>query len=465
LEWGFGPISLLFIQSKIGQLTNIRCLYAVLGYVYPMNRYRSLTPYSSLALVLTLTLSSGCIGPKGRVGRNVGDRAFINHYNPTPPQEGRLRLAVKDFIDIKGQVTTAGSEYLAKTRPPATRDAACLAGARAQNVVIVGKTNAAEFGVTSSGVNDFFGTPRSPLNPKEKRIPGGSSSGSAVAVATGMADVAFGTDTGGSVRIPAANCGVYGLKTTFGLVPLKGVFPLSPKHLDTVGPLAKDLPRLVQGMDLLKPGFAGQYRAAVASSPSRRQITIGRLYVDGTDPAIEQAVDKELKASGFKVVRLSNDFKKKWEQAQKDGKIVALADAWVNDQQYMDKKGVNLTTKGAILLGRIEYATSYKGALERKKDWQRTLRQTFRYVDFIVLPTMRRTPPKIPYSGSSPIFETAVFDQQNTVAMNLSGNPALAVPIPLESEEPIPATSMQVVGPLKSEAQLLNVARLMQSKR
>jgi Asp-tRNA(Asn)/Glu-tRNA(Gln) amidotransferase A subunit family amidase len=427
--------------------------------------FRGATPYSLIGLLLLLSFSTGCLNPRGGVGKRVGDRAFISHYKKVPAEEGRLRLAVKDFIDVKGQVTTAGSEYVSKHSKPAARDAECLAGARRENVILVGKTNAAEFGVTASGVNIYFGTPRSPLDPEDKLIPGGSSSGSAVAVAAGMADVAFGTDTGGSVRIPAANCGVYGLKTTFGLISLKGVFPMSPKHLDTVGPLARDLPHLVEGMDLLKPGFQKKYNAAVAASPSRRRIKVGRLYVDGTDPAIEEAVDRALRASGFTIVKLNRDFKKRWEQAQRDGRSVALADAWESDQDYIDKKGISLTTRGALLLGRIEYSTTYPGALKRRIEWQRTLRDTFYDVDFIALPTMRRTPPRIPETGSSPIFENMVFDQQNTVAFNLSGNPALAMPIPLAGKKPVPATSLQLVGPMKSEAQLLNAARLMQSKR
>src|SRR6516165_3626067 len=133
---------------------------------------------------------------------------------------------------MKGVVTTAGSEYVAETSPPATSDAACLAISRARNVQIVGKTNLSEFAVAPSGINDFFGTPRSPLSKNRSRIPGGSSCGSAVAIADGLADVAFGTDTAGSIRVPAACCGIVGLKTTFGLVSLQGVFPIEPEHLD-----------------------------------------------------------------------------------------------------------------------------------------------------------------------------------------------------------------------------------------
>jgi amidase len=111
---------------------------------------------------------------------------------------------------------------MAETSPPAAIDAECLAIARERNVQIVGKTNLSEFSVTPAGLNEYFGTPKNPFSKWSKLIPGGSSSGSAVAIANGMADVAFGTDTAGSIRVPAACCGIVGLKTTFGLVSLKG---------------------------------------------------------------------------------------------------------------------------------------------------------------------------------------------------------------------------------------------------
>ena len=224
-----------------------------------------------------------------------------------------MRLAVKDLIDIKGVVTTAGSEYVAKTGARASRDAECLEGARRRNVHIVGKTNLTEFAFGGSGLNQYFGTPKNRFNGKRRLIPGGSSSGSAVAVASGMADVAFGTDTAGSVRVPAACCGILGLKTTFRLVSLKGVFPLSPDNLDTVGPMAKDIPHLVQGMDLLQEGFAARHKNAVGAKPSARVIRIGRLHVDGTDPAIDKALDDALAAKHFRVVKLDRAFKAKWD--------------------------------------------------------------------------------------------------------------------------------------------------------
>src|SRR5271154_824729 len=122
---------------------------------------------------------------------------------------GGIRLAVKDLIDLAGVPTTAGSRALAEASLPAAADAPCMAGARAALVAIVGKVNLHELAFGASGVNHYFGTPVNPLDPD--RVPGGSSSGSAVAVADGGADIAYGSDTGGSIRVPAAFCGITGL--------------------------------------------------------------------------------------------------------------------------------------------------------------------------------------------------------------------------------------------------------------
>lgn len=420
---------------------------------------------SLVPAVFLLSALPSCSELSTKPARKPTDYVFVKHW-PAPEGNKALRLAVKDFIDVKGEVTSAGSEYLAKNSTPASKDAACLSIARERGVHIVGKTNASEFGVTSSGVNPYFGTPRSPLTDRKHRmISGGSSSGSAVAVATGMADVAFGTDTGGSVRIPAACCGVYGLKTTFGLVPLKGVFPMSPKNLDTVGPLAKDIPHLAKGMSLLKRGFDEEYAEAQADKPRGRDIRVGRVYVDGTDPEVDKAIDNALKKSGFRIVKLDKNFADALTQAQKDGFTVAVADAWTNDDKYRNKRGVTGVTKTTILLGRVEHLTGgYDRALQRKAGWQRTLRRTFGRVDLIALPTLKQVPPRIPRFGGSALFEAATFNNQNTVSFNYSGNPAIAIPVPLQNKD-VPLTSLQLVGPRNSEAELLNAGRIVSSKR
>ena len=373
-----------------------------------------------------------------------------------------MRLAVKDLIDMKGVVTTAGSEYVAETSPPATSDAACLMISRARNVQIVGKTNLSEFAVAPSGVNDFFGTPRSPLSKNRKLIPGGSSCGSAVAVANGLADVAFGTDTAGSIRVPAACCGIVGLKTTFGLVSLQGVFPIEPEHLDTVGPMGKDVDHVVQGMDLLQNGFVARYRAAVAAKPSATKIRIGRLYLSGTDPKIDQAIDDALVGAQFQVIPLDQVFKEKWNRAEKDGITLAAAGAYISDRKYFDKlMGVSARTKAIIALGAFDFATNYQNSLRRQVAWQQALDQIFRRVDFIAVPTLQKLPPRIPMLALS---EMQVLHLQNTVAVNFAGNPALAIPIPL-NDNIVPVTSLQLIGPKLSEANLLNAGRLIEATR
>jgi amidase len=423
-----------------------------------MKKRGRISARSMLIELLLITGFGGCAIPQRQPVSASYDHAFISYW--APKDSKRLRLAVKDLIDIKGVVTTAGCKYVAETSTPATSDAACLTISRARNVQIVGKTNLSEFAVAPSGINDFFGTPRSPLSKKSKLIPGGSSCGSAVAVANGLADVAFGTDTAGSIRVPAACCGIVGLKTTFGLVPLQGVFPVEPKHLDTVGPMAKDVDHVVQGMDLLQVGFAARYLAAVAARPSAKKIRIGRLYLSGTDPKIDKAVDDALRRAQFEVIALDQAFEEKWDQAKKDGTTLAEAGAWISDGKYFDRlTGVSARSKAIIAWGEFHFATSYQNALRRQAAWQQALDEIFKKVDLIALPTLQKLPPNMPTLA---LAELQMLNVQNTVPVNFAGNPALAIPIALDDKD-FTTTSLQLVGPRLSEAGLLNAGRLIES--
>ncbi len=154
------------------------------------------------------------------------------------PVDG-LPVSVKDLYDVGGDVTRAGSKLLAGA-PPAQADAPAVARLRAAGAVIVGRTNMVEFAFGTSGLNPHYGTPKSPWDRKTGRVPGGSSSGAAVSVADGMCVMGLGSDTRGSVRVPAAFCGIAGWKPTQRRVPREGAFPLS-YTLDTVGPLANTL--------------------------------------------------------------------------------------------------------------------------------------------------------------------------------------------------------------------------------
>jgi Asp-tRNA(Asn)/Glu-tRNA(Gln) amidotransferase A subunit family amidase len=328
-------------------------------------------------------------------------------------------------------------------------------------VRIVGKTNLSEFAVAPSGFNEYYGTPKSPLSHIHRLLPGGSSCGSAVSVALGMADVSFGTDTAGSVRVPAACCGIVGLKTTHGLVPLQGVVPVEPKHLDTVGPLAKNIDGAVQGMDLLENGFTGLYAAARAAKPDAASIRIGRLKLKGTDPQIDQAIDAALTKAGFQVVPLDDDFRQKWDQAKKDGNTMAAAGAWLSEGPYLAKTGVSARTKTAILAGRLVYPLGYRKALSRREAWQHTLHEIFKKVDFIAVPTLQGAPPGIPPNLKIGLAEALMLDYQNTVPVNYAGNPAVAVPVPVHHER-VKLTSLELIGPPKSEAGLLNAGRFVE---
>jgi Asp-tRNA(Asn)/Glu-tRNA(Gln) amidotransferase A subunit family amidase len=247
------------------------------------------------------------------------------------------------------------------------------------------------------------------------------------------------------------------------LVPLDGVFPLSPKHLDTIGPMAKDVPHLVQGMELLDPEFSARYEMAKARKSSAKQIKIGRLYVAGTDPKIERAIDAALAAAGFRVVRLDERFATQWNQAQSHGGTMALAGGWLSNRVYLGKPGVALTTQATMRLGEVHYNTAYKGALEARRDWQRTLRRVFDDVDFIALPTLKSLPPHKFFFERSAIFELRVLALQNTVAVNYAGNPAIAIPVPYPDHD-FPLTSVQLIGPRFGEAGLVNAARLIMTR-
>ncbi|MBV8277650.1 MAG: amidase [Verrucomicrobia bacterium] len=409
---------------------------------------------SATILVSFLT---GCVTPFNHEASITRNDAFIDYW-PHSKGTGDLRLAVKDLIDLKGVVTTAGSAYFEKNGFPATKDAACMAIARERGVIVVGKTNLDELAVGVTGMNEYFGIPKNRLSRFRNLIPGGSSSGSAVAVQSGMADVAFGTDTAGSIRVPAACCGIVGLKTTHGLVSLRGVYPLEPRHMDTVGPMGKDIAHVVEGMDLLERGFRERYESAI---PSARGIRVGRLYVDGTDPKVDRAIDAALAQAHFTVVPLGEDFKASWIQAEKDATTVAESGAWISDEKLLSKPEIGGKVKAAIALGEVEFTTNYQKALRRQVAWQRALRRAFTRVDLIALPTLKKLPPRVPVVGGTAVFEALVLGLQNTAAVNYAGNPALAMPVPVDDND-IPVTSLQLIGPRLSEARLLSAGRLIE---
>jgi amidase len=351
------------------------------------------------------------------------------------------RLAIKDLIDVAGVPTTAGSRAVERTATPATADAACLAGARAAGARIVGKTNLHELAMLPLGTNQWFGTPINPLDPA--LIPGGSSCGSATAVATGEADVALGSDTGGSVRIPAACCGITGLKTTYGRVPLDGVWPLAPS-LDTIGPMAATVDGLVTGMALLEPGFAP------AAAPARR---IGRLRTTAR-PEIEQAVDEALKVAEFEVVTLD------WDGFAAGTNIftaIFLTEAWDVDHALADAYP---DAVGEDIHQTLSLADLFRPGLEDARSqlagWRQSLLELFGQVELIALPTLPAFPPRLEDLTPDSLVNVIIEITQYTGLFNAAGTPCTAQPVSTPGAR-VPA-SLQLVGPPHGEELVLATA-------
>jgi len=345
---------------------------------------------------------------------------------------------------MAGLPTTAGSRAIADRAEPAPDDAPCLAGLRAAQRLgmarFAGKTNLHELAYGISGINAAFGTPVNPLDPR--RVPGGSSSGSAVAVAAGEADIAYGTDTGGSIRIPAACCGIAGLKTTWGRVSLDGVRPVAPS-LDTVGPMAPDIAGLVAGMALLEPGFT------VAADAPR---TVGRLAIDA-DPRIDAAIDGALRTAGFDVqaVRVPD----------LDAVIAASmtllnAAAWATNADLVRASADRI---GADVRDRLRQAStiteaSLAAARVTVAEWRATLEDLWRQAGMLAAPTLLGFPPLL--EDAATMFAIRGL----TSPVNVAGLPALAMPVPASG--PLPA-SVQLIGPAGSEDRLLAAGAVLEA--
>jgi amidase len=380
------------------------------------------------------------------------DRSFITRF---PPGRG-VRVAVKDLIDMAGEVTTAACREVERTAVPAEVDAGCLAGIRAAEAAglatVVGKTNLHELAFGVTGLNPAFGTPVNPLD--AGRVPGGSSSGSAVAVATGAVDLAIGTDTGGSIRIPAACCGVVGLKTTWGRVPLDGCRPLSPS-LDTIGPMARTVGDVVAGMDLLEPGFA----ATAASLAAPRVIGRLRVPVD-VDPGVDAALDAVLMSCDLEVVEV--DFEA-WDALQDVCLTLLIAEAWESDGSLLDRPGnlVTEATRNRLVAGSQVSAAALVAAREARASARAAMTALFARVEALVIPTTPILAPTLKEATTSPI---AAF----TRPVNFAGVPSLALPVPVPRPARRAATahlpaSVQVIGPHGSEAQLACVGAVLEA--
>lgn len=349
------------------------------------------------------------------------------------------KVAVKDLIDVEGTPTTCASRPVAEAAVPATSDAACISRIRAGGGRLVGKVNLHELAFGGSGINPYTGTPQNPLDPA--RIPGGSSSGSAVAVATGEADVAIGTDTAGSVRIPSTCCGVVGLKTTFGRIPTSGVQPLAPS-LDTVGPMAATVAGVVTGMALLEPGFV----------PGATAPSVGRIRLAGAHPEIEAAIDRLLAASGLDIVPGALDG---WERAADAGTTILFGEAarihadLVRD--HADQLGEE--TRDRLEKGSRITDAELDAARAHARPWRIELDAALARTPVLATAGIMDEPPLL--------TEPQRLDTRApNVAVNLAGNPAIVVPVARPGHLP---TAVQLIGRRGEEEVLVATAAVLEA--
>ncbi|MFZ0037994.1 MAG: amidase [Candidatus Acidiferrales bacterium] len=375
-----------------------------------------------------------------------------------------IPIALKDNIETKGLRTTAGSRILADFVPD--RDADVVRAFRRAGAVVVGKTNLHEFAYGITTENPHYGPTRNPHD--TERVAGGSSGGSAVAVATGMAFAALGTDTGGSIRIPASLVGVVGLKPTYGRVSCRGVIPLS-RSLDHVGPLARcaaDAALLLETLSDATHAFHSPFSSRKSRYASLRKITFGRprdFFFDLVDQEVQSAIDRAVKRfekAGACMIETSLPNAAKWGEA---GTQIALAEA----RQYHESQGyypARAAEYGADVRLRLEQgatvrAIDYLQAMETRARADSEFDAAFGRADAIIAPTTPIAATRIGESG------VKIRGEDETVrsAMvrfsrpaNVSGNPAISIPCGY-TKTGLPI-GLQFIGKKWHEARLLQIA-------
>lgn len=368
-------------------------------------------------------------------------------------------LTVKDCMDVAGLPTTFGSG--AHRDNVAASDATVVRRLRDAGAVLLGKNNLHEWCFGGTTQNDHFGACRNPWDPA--RIPGGSSGGSAAAVAAGMCRIALGTDTGGSVRIPAAMCGVTGLRPTVGRVPNTGVVEVSA-GFDTVGPLAyhvSDVARAfaaIAGYDPRDPLSSSRALEDVLCTMKGgiAGLRIGvpyQFYFDDTQPGVAQAVLdalRTLEACGATIREIALDGAA---QAQEDCAFtVAVADAADVHRARIEFEPETLgpETLRRLQLGLAVSAIDYAAASRRLARWKTQLRAAFDDVDVILTPTCPFVAPKI--ESAANMIETTRGLTRFTFALGHTGAPALSLPCGIDRDG-MPV-GMQLVAPWFSEGVL-----------
>ena len=330
---------------------------------------------------------------------------------------GGLTFAVKDLVAVAGRPLRAGSA-VRETAPPEAADAPVVALLRQAGAIFIGTTSLHEFAFGVTGINDYAGTPLNPHDPA--RIPGGSSSGSAVAVAEGSADIAIGTDTGGSVRIPAALCGVVGFKPSFGAYPIEGVFPLSPT-LDHAGILARSVANVQRVHTVLAAPVNGEYRP--------RRLGLLRSELEQSEPAVQQRVQEaidRLAGAGCLVEDIE------WPDGESvfavsTAIMFAEAAAIHRAEMRQDAMRYGADVRARLLQGLALPAVNYVTALRGRRQMRLQVQARLAGVDGVIGPTVGIVAPTLAEARAPAVAGRLVAF---TRLANVVGLPVLSLPLP-----------------------------------
>lgn len=345
-----------------------------------------------------------------------------------------IPFAVKDLYNTKGVRTTSGSKFFADYIP--TEDACVVEKIKKAGSVILGKTNTHEIALGVTNNNPHFGACRNPWD--VTRTPGGSSGGSAVAVATGMAMAALGTDTGGSIRIPASLCGVVGFKPTYGRVSLRGILPLS-WNLDHAGPITRTVEdaalvlQVIGGYDAGDPAsvrtLPGDYLSHLrdAIHGKKAAFAVGNFIEEATDPEVAQAVRQAanvIAEQGISIHEVNMDFLK---EAALANALMTQADgaAFHHERMQTHPDWFGADVRLRLETGAKFTSTEYSLARRTQAETRRKLDILFEEYDVLLLPT---TPIPAPVLEGEDALERARQLTRFTAPFNLSGLPALSLP-------------------------------------
>ena len=358
----------------------------------------------------------------------------------TRPLAG-LAVSIKDLFDLEGEVTSAGSTVLAGTAP-ASRDSTAVARLRAAGGVVVGRTNMSEFAFSGVGVNPHHGTPVNPADPKVPRIPGGSSSGAAVSVATGAAFIGLGSDTGGSIRIPAALNGIVGFKNTARLVPLEGALPLS-STLDTVCAMTRSVRDAFVAHEVLARRTVIRSNAPL----SRYRLAVARtLMLDGLDETVTRAFERSVRAlrdAGAKVTEIDLAEIRDLGSIQASGGFSA-AESYAWHRKLLETQGqaydprVRLRMERGATMKAFEYIDLFRA----RGDWIARVETALRGYDAVLSPTVPLV--AAPIAAVAPgqerdeeFFRVNGLLLRNTSVVNMLDGCAISIPCQAPGELPV----------------------------